>query len=126
MASITRDDVQAVVNGWAAQPAPRTVLRMYAVLRAVMNYAVDSELINQSPCRQVRLPGADEVFRPLVAVEAQEGLAAALGPDQAVFMWVGVVLGLRWAECAGLTMGVWITFSEKSRWSSSSTSKDRS
>ncbi len=29
-------------------------------------------------------------------------LASELGPDQAAMMWLGVVGGLRWAECAGL------------------------
>ena len=30
-------------------------------------------------------------------------VAEALGPDQATMMWVGTVLGFRWAECAGMT-----------------------
>ena len=102
--SITRDDVQALVNVWANELAPRTVARMYAVVRAVMAHAEDSELIARSPCRKVRLPEADEIRRPILDVEGLERLAVALGADQAVFMWVGVVLGLRWAECAGLTV----------------------
>jgi hypothetical protein len=34
--SITRDDVQALVTGWANELAPRTVVRMCAVVSAVM------------------------------------------------------------------------------------------
>ena len=33
-----------------------------------------------------------------------ERLAIVLGPDSAPFMWLGAVLGLRWAEAAGLTV----------------------
>ena len=33
---------------------------------------------------------------------ATQVLASELGPDQAAMMWLGVVGGLRWAECAGL------------------------
>src|ERR1017187_773396 len=33
-----------------------------------------------------------------------DGLVEALGVDLAAFMWIGVVLALRWAETAGLSV----------------------
>ena len=36
--------------------ASASTVRMYAVLRALMSYAEDSEIIARSPCRRIRLP----------------------------------------------------------------------
>jgi integrase len=44
-------------------------------------------------------------IEPTPASDALERLAEELGPDQAVMMRTAAVLGLRWAECAGLTVG---------------------
>ena len=40
----------------------------------------------------------------MLAAPQLQLLAEELGPDQAPMMWLGVVGGLRWAECAGLTV----------------------
>jgi hypothetical protein len=45
------------------------------------------------------------VSRPLLDADQLERLAEALGGDQAAMMLVAVVLGPRWSECAGLTVG---------------------
>jgi Phage integrase central domain len=61
--SLTRADVQQLVSGWAASHAPSSTVRMYAVLRAVMSFAEDSELIARSPCRRIRVPSSLPIGR---------------------------------------------------------------
>jgi integrase len=78
---------------------------MYGVVRAVLNYAVERELITVSPCRGVSLPKAQPLSRPVVRPEEVAALAGALGEDLAPMAYLGAVLGLRWGECAGLRVG---------------------
>jgi integrase len=75
---------------------------MYSTLRALFNYAESAELIGRTPCRKIRVPYVGAVDRPVLTPEQLDRLATHLGPDQASIMWLGVVLGLRWAEIAGL------------------------
>lgn len=101
---ITRAEVQAVVDGWATMFAASTVGRMASVLRAIYTYAIYAELVGRSPVNGIRLPHVGLVERPTLSAEDLDRLAGALGADQAPMMWLGVVGGLRWAECAGLTV----------------------
>ncbi len=101
---ITRVDVQQLVDGWSQDHAPSTVVRMFAVVRGVFGFAVASDMIGRSPCTGVRVPRGSLVERPVLSAQQLQGLASKLGPDQAAMMWLGVVGGLRWAECAGLTV----------------------
>jgi integrase len=104
--SITRADVQALVDSWKTTQAPSTVGRQYSCLRAVFGYAEAAELLTKpSPCgRWIRLPSVQLVERPTLKASDFEKLAKALGPDDAPMMWLGATLGLRWAEAAGLTL----------------------
>jgi len=101
---ITRLDVQHLVDSWSQDHAPSTVVRMFAVVRGVFGFAVVSDMIARSPCAGIRVPRGGLVERPVLSAAQLQGLAAELGPDQAAMMWLGVVGGLRWAECAGLTV----------------------
>lgn len=56
VSQITPVDVQQLVTRWSKSLAPRTVVRTYAVLRAVFSYAVDTDRIGRSPCRRIKLP----------------------------------------------------------------------
>jgi integrase len=104
LANVTRHDVQALVDGWAVHQAPSTVGRQYAVLRAMFTYAEDTARLARSPCHGIRLPRGHLVERPVLGADELERLAEVLGEGQAPFMWTGAVLGLRWAEAAGLTV----------------------
>ncbi len=104
--SVTRADVQLLVKTWAKTHKPSSVGRMFSCMRAVFSYAVASDYIARNPCRRdIPLPRVDLVERPELDEDQLDDLAEKLGPDQAVMMWVGAVLGLRWGECAGLTVG---------------------
>ena len=106
LGSITRADIQALVDAWTTTQAASTVGRQYSCLRAVFGYAEAAELMTKpSPCgRWIRLPSVQRVERPELKAEDFERLAEALGPDEAPMMWLGATLGLRWAEVAGLTL----------------------
>lgn len=96
--------VQAAVDSWTTTYSPSTVVRHYACLRAILTYAEASEMILRTPCRGIRLPQVRRVDRPLLTPDDLERLSDVLGPEQGLFMWCGAVLGLRWAEVAGLTL----------------------
>jgi integrase len=101
--SITKADVQSLVDGWKDKKAPSTIGRQYSCLRALMAWAEASEYIVRTPCRDIRLPRSRLVDRPALNAKQLAAVAEALGRDQASMMWVGAVLGFRWAECAGMT-----------------------
>lgn len=101
--SVTRADVQRLVDIWRAEHAPSTVRRMYSAVRAMFNYAEAAEIIARSPCRHIRLPAAELVDRPTLEVDQLATVAHGLG-EHGPMVWLGAVLGLRWGEVAGLTV----------------------
>jgi integrase len=103
--SITPADVQRVVNGWSLRYAARTVHRHYDVLSAIMNLAVLEDLVARTPCRGIKLPAVRHTDRHIVTAEELGALADSLGPEYGLMAFLGAVLGLRQAECAGLRVG---------------------
>jgi integrase len=97
--------IQRWVNERTAERAARTVRREFGVLRAVMAFAVERDLIARSPCRRIKLPSAEPVVRHVIDAEGLEALADELGPRLAPTVYVGATLGLRWGEVAGLRIG---------------------
>lgn len=98
---LTPGDVQRWVNEHARQRAPRTVRRDFGVLRAVLNHAVERDLIARTPCRGINLPRPEKLERPVLDAEALGRLADELGP-YGPMAYLAAVLGLRWGEIAGL------------------------
>ena len=76
--SLTPADVQALVNRWAAVRAPRTVRREYAVLRAILNYALRLDMVGRSPCRGINLPEVTPLRRHVVSAVEVARLADGL------------------------------------------------
>ncbi len=105
LTKLTRARLQEVVDSWVVSGlAPSTVGNMASCLAAMFNYAVDAGLLSISPANRLRLPHRSLVERPILGPEDLERVAGTLG-DHASMMWLGVVGGLRWGECAGLTVG---------------------
>jgi integrase len=102
--TMTRGDVRRLVETWAARYAPRTVRRMFGVLRAIFAFAIEEDLIARSPCRGVKLPAIAELRRPTPNAEDLAALARELG-EYGPTVWLGATLGLRWGECAALRVG---------------------
>jgi integrase len=103
--SITRRDVQALVGQWSRTHAARTVSRQYDVVRAIFNYALDSDVLGRSPCRNIRLPKPSAARHRVLNNVQLSQLAEAVGESYAPLVYMGALLGLRWGECAGLRVG---------------------
>ncbi len=102
---VTPPDVQKLVNGWAKGQAPRTARRQYDVVRALFVYAVASDWLARSPCRGIDLPRVEALRRPAVAPENVAAITEKIDARYGPMVWLGAVLGLRWGEVAGLTVG---------------------
>ena len=84
---------------------PSTVHTVYAVLRALMQSAVEDQLIPANPCSRVPPPRVDKrvVVVPLAA-EAVAALAGAMPPRYELAVWLAAGAGLREGEALGLTV----------------------
>jgi hypothetical protein len=98
----------ARVRSWRAEllsegvGAP-TAAQAYRLLRAVMNTAVDDELVRRNPCR---IKGAgDEASpeRPVATPEQVLALTDAMPKRWRALVLLAVAASLRWRELMGLT-----------------------
>jgi integrase len=105
LGALRRPDCTAFVAALAAKPlAPSTVHTVYAVLRLLMQSAVEDQLIPANPCSRVPLPRLDKpVVVPLPA-EAVAALAGAMPPRYELAVWLAAGAGLREGEALGLTV----------------------
>lgn len=101
--SLRRPDCRTFVAMLATRLAPATVSTVYAVLRMVMQTAVDDGLIVANPCSRVPLPRIEHrVVEPLPA-PAVVALADAMPPRYGLTVWLAAGAGLREGEALGLT-----------------------
>ncbi|MHB8465517.1 MAG: site-specific integrase [Acidimicrobiales bacterium] len=105
LSAITPLHVQRLVSSWVGKAAGATVRRRYAVLRAILNAAVDADVVGRSPCRGVKLPALEHQARHVITPEELARLADALGPDYGAMAYLGAVLGLRIGEVLALRVG---------------------
>ncbi|MDQ6728238.1 MAG: tyrosine-type recombinase/integrase [Actinomycetota bacterium] len=105
LASLTPLDVRRAVDALAAKVAPATVRTNTGVLRAVLNAAVEADLIVRSPVRRVKLETAPHCDRPTLTSEELEALAAEVPGRYRVLVLLAGVIGLRWSELVGLRVG---------------------
>jgi integrase len=106
LGTITRSDVQAFVTVVSGKVAASTTETIYAVLRAMMQHAVDDDpqVIPSNPCTRIKLPKVRKrVVEPLPA-DAVLALLAAITPRYRVALALGAGLGLREGEAFGLTV----------------------
>lgn len=104
ISSITPLDVQTWLADRKANSklAPNTLAKAYKILRAIMESAVDAELIPRSPCRVKG--AATERVSEMRAATPEEVAAIADAADE---RWRAMILlaaysGLRWGELGGL------------------------
>jgi integrase len=105
LGALRRPDCTAFVAALAAKPlAPSTVHTVYAVLRSLMQSAVEDQLIPANPCSRVPLPRLDKrVVVPLTA-DAVSALAGEMPARYEVAVWLAAGAGLREGEALGLTV----------------------
>lgn len=102
LTSLAPIDVQAAVDARGRAVSPATLARDVAALRAVLNAAVDADLIARSPARKVALPRVRPPERKLLSPAELIRLADAVPTRYRALVLVGGVLGLRWGEAIGL------------------------
>ncbi len=105
LSTIIRAHVKGCVDAMVAKPAPTTVRTNFAVLNAVLNAAVDADLIARSPARGIRISAGPGWERPTLTIGELSRLADAVPDGYQVLMLVAAILGLRWSECARLRVG---------------------
>jgi integrase len=104
LGSLTRSDMKAFVAVLTAKLAPSTVETVFAVLRSLMQSAVDDGLIPANPCSRVPLPHVEpRVVEPLPAA-AIVALADKITARYRVTVWLAAGLGLREGEALGLVV----------------------
>jgi hypothetical protein len=72
------------------------------VLRAVLNAAVDADLIAPSPVRGVRVSNGAPRVRPSLSLDEVARPGRASPSRYQVLILTAGVLGLRWSEAVGL------------------------
>lgn len=103
LAAITTPRVRAwrtaLLEAGVGEP---TVVKAYQLLRAILNTAVDDELIRRNPCR---IKGADHYHvpeRPILTVAEVYAVADAIQPRYRVLVLLAAFTTLRFGELASL------------------------
>ena len=105
LGSITPLDVRRTVEAMNERLAPATVRTNLAVLAAVLNAAVEADLIGRSPVRGIKLASERPSAKGTLSLEELIRLSKEVpGRFRALILLAGMV-GLRWSEAIGLTVG---------------------
>ncbi len=104
LSAITPLGVAKAVGRWKVSQSPATVRTNYVVLRAILNAAVDFDVIVKSPCRTkvVKLPALKRKERRPLTMADLARIADAMPARYTPLVYLGGVLGLRWSEAAAL------------------------
>jgi integrase len=101
--AIRQHDVQGLVNHWVrCGLQPSTIRTYYAVLRAIMQVAVDSGAIARNPADRVKLPRLKRRDPGVLSPNEILAIADQVGPRWRALILVMAELGLRWGEAIGL------------------------
>lgn len=99
----------AAVRSWRAamltqdSPGPSTVAKCYRLLRAMLNTAVEDEMITRNPC-VIRGAGVERAAeRPVVTIAQVYELAEAIQPKYRAMVLLAAFGGLRLGELQALT-----------------------
>lgn len=102
LSTLRRPDMKEFVAVLSTRLAPTTTQTAFAVLRSIMQSAVDDELIIANPCSRVPLPRVEpRIIEPLPA-DAVLNLVAGITPRYAVTVMLAAGAGLREGEALGL------------------------
>ncbi len=105
LGTLRRPDCTAFVVALAAGPlAATTIHTVYAVLRSLMQSAVESQLIAANPCSRVPLPRLDKRVVVPPPADAVSALAGKMPARYEVAVWLAAGAGLREGEALGLTV----------------------
>jgi integrase len=94
--------IQEAVDERSARAKPATVARDFAALRAMLNAAVDADLIARSPARRIALPRITRSDRMTLTPEQLRRLVEEVPPHYRALVLTAGVLGLSWEEAVAL------------------------
>ncbi|MFG2474158.1 tyrosine-type recombinase/integrase [Streptomyces fagopyri] len=78
------------------------MVKAYQIMRAVLNTAVDDELIRRNPCRIKGADNYDVPERPVLTVAEVFAVAEAMAPRYRLLVLLAAFTGLRFGELASL------------------------
>lgn len=81
---------------------PVTLAKAYRLLKAILNTAVDDELIRRNPCRLKGASVEQSPERPILTARQVFDLAAAIDSQYHALVLLAVFSSMRWGELAGL------------------------
>jgi integrase len=97
----------ARVRSWYAALAqtiqPTPTRQAYALLRTILNSAVDDEILLRNPCRIRGAGVARTAERPIATLVQVEALADAVYPRYRALVLLAAWTGARWGEIIALT-----------------------
>ncbi|KIZ13549.1 tyrosine-type recombinase/integrase [Streptomyces natalensis] len=102
LSSITTARVRAWRTACLERTGEPTVVKAYQILRAILNTAVDDELIRRNPCRIKGADRYDVPERPVLTVAEVYAVADAITPRYRLLVLLAAFTGLRFGELASL------------------------
>lgn len=102
LSSITTGQVRAWRTVCLTRTGEPTVVKAYQILRAILNTAVDDELIGRNPCRIKGADRYDVPERPVLTVAEVYAVADAIAPRYRPLVLLAAFTGLRFGEMASL------------------------
>lgn len=95
------------VRGWyavlARSTSPTPTRQAYALVRTILNTAVDDEILLRNPCRIRGAGVAKTAERPIATLAQVEALAEAVYPRYRALVLLAAWTGARWGELIALT-----------------------
>ncbi|MEV8096050.1 site-specific integrase [Kitasatospora sp. NPDC085879] len=102
VSEITAPRVRSWRSGLLESVGEPTVVKAYQMLRAIMNTAVDDELIKRNPCRIKGADTYDVPERPVLTVQEVFAVADAIGTRWRALVLLTAFTTLRFGELAAL------------------------
>ncbi|MEV5773011.1 site-specific integrase [Streptomyces antimycoticus] len=102
LSSITTSQVRAWRTACLTRTGEPTVVKAYQIMRAILNTAVDDELIRRNPCRVKGADRYDVPERPVLTVAEVFTVADAMTARYRLLVLLAAFTGLRFGELASL------------------------
>lgn len=102
LSSITTGQVRAWRTACLTRTGEPTVVKAYQIMRAILNTAVDDELIRRNPCRIKGADSYDVPERPVLTVAEVYAVADGIASRYRLLVLLAAFTGLRFGELASL------------------------